>query len=220
MSDPLLALLWLGALGAGVGACVLLHRCGLPSTYARDLLHIGAGSWVLGWPAWERPAWPLAITAAVAVAVLLAPRLPVARPLVGTFTDGDERWGGLVLYTVAYALGTAAAFLHTPAPAALALLSLSLGDGLGGLVGRRFGRLRYRVPGGKTKTLEGSVTVALGAGLAAAIVTSWYQTLPGPDGIPEACAVAAIAEALAPRGTDNLLVPLAVWAWLLLIRWA
>src|SRR5262249_23294196 len=98
-----------------------------------------------------------------------------------------------------------------PVPTAAGLLALALGDGLGGLVGRLWGRHRYRVPWAKTKRLEGTLVVAVFAALGAAIAAQRVG-LPLPAGrLLAAGLAAAVAEALAPRATDNLLVPLAVW---------
>jgi dolichol kinase len=202
-------------LGGGMGVAMLLRAAGMPSTYVRDVLHIGAGVWVLGWPWWQAPAWPIAITAVVAAGTALVPlaarRMAIARRLHEAVTGGDERWSGLVLYTASYALFTAAGLLGDPLPAAAALLALSLGDGIGGAVGRRFGQLHFRAPGGKRKSLEGSLTVGLMAGAGALIAAEALgMTLP----VTDACmagTVAAGAEAAAPRGTDNLLVPVSVW---------
>jgi dolichol kinase len=215
MSDLVLAILWTGALAGGLITVVLARGLGVPTTYVRDLLHVGAGVWILGWPSWHGHAWPIAIVVAVAIAIAVMPALarsrPAARRLVASVSDDDERWSGLVLYTLSFAALTAIGLTRDPLPAAAALLALALGDGVGGAIGRRFGRLGYRAPGGKRKTIEGSLVVALGAaagGLIAARVLA--------RGLPVATAiglgaVAAIAEALAPRGTDNAIVPAAVW---------
>ncbi len=37
--------------------CLWLSRRGLARTYVRDVLHVGAGVWPLGWGAWQSP-WP------------------------------------------------------------------------------------------------------------------------------------------------------------------
>ncbi|MCA9675313.1 MAG: hypothetical protein KC464_09785, partial [Myxococcales bacterium] len=160
MTDLVLTLGWLGGLACGLGGAIVLHRLGLASTYVRDLLHVGAGVWILGWAWWTTPAWPIAITAVVTAGTALVPtaasRWHLAARLHRSVTGGDERWSGLVLYTLAYAALTPVGLCDRPLPAAAGLLALSLGDGVGGAVGRRFGRHHYRAPGGKVKSLEGS----------------------------------------------------------------
>jgi dolichol kinase len=215
MSDVPWGAFWLLVLMGGVGACLVLHRVGLAATYARDLLHVGAGVWVLGWPLWRGRTVPIAIASLTALATACVPIVARRSARVAwmrdAFAGGDERWGGLVLYAVSFATLTAVGLCSQPLPAGAALLALSLGDGLGGAVGRRFGAHRFHVPGGKQKSLEGSVTVALGAFVGISIA-AWR--LGGRLDVRHAVAlavIAALAEALSPRGADNIVVPVAGW---------
>jgi dolichol kinase len=221
MSDGILAVSWLAILAGGLSASVLARRLGLSATHARDLLHVGAGVWVLGWPYWDGLAAPLTIVWAAAAAVALvpvaAPRFEPADRFRRSVSGDDEAFGGLVVYTLAFAvmttLGlTARPFPAAAAPAAAGLLALALGDGLGGLIGRRFGRLRYALPWGKRKSVEGSVAVAGFAALGVMIAAAWLGADVAAWRVPALGLVAALAEALAPRGTDNAVVPVAVWA--------
>lgn len=215
MTDLLLVAAWLAVLVAGLGVCVALHRLGLATTYVRDLLHVGAGVWVLGWPLWRTPLVPIAITTAAMVAIcalpLVSARLPLAARLQSSISDEDERWTGIALYTVAFAWMTPLGLLRTPFPAAAALLALSLGDGIGGAVGRRFGAHTYRFAGAKQKSFEGSAAVAVGAALAIVVAARLFGVAPGALLVAGTALVAALAEALSPRATDNLFVPAIVW---------
>lgn len=215
MSDLALGVGWLVVLAAGLGGCVVVRALGLPATYVRDVLHVGAGVWIVGWPWWDGAALPSAIVATVAVATALMPRLArrshLAARLVRAVTSGDERWTGLVHYTLAYAVFTVVGLTGDPFPAATALLALSLGDGIGGAVGRAFGRHRFRAPGAKRKSLEGSVVVALGGMVAAAVAAALFGQPASAVAVLAIGVVAATVEALAPRGTDNILIPVAVW---------
>lgn len=215
MNDLVASAVWLSVLAGGVGGCLLLRHLGVRTTYVRDLLHIGTGVWVLGWPWWKgviAPALVLGFALAVTASLpLLAPRSSWAALVVDSFASGDERWGGLTLYVVAYAALTSAGLADRAFAAAAALLALSLGDGIGGAVGRRFGTHRFRVPGGKHKTLEGSLAVALAAAAGVAIAAWRFGAHPGVARVAGLGIVAAVAEALAPRGSDNVVVPAAVW---------
>ncbi len=215
MTDALLAIAWVGALGAALATLMLVHRAGLATTYARDLLHVGTGVWVLGWPWWHNAAAPVLITGAAALATAwlpdLARRRPAAARIRDTFAGGDERWSGLCLYTASYAALTWIGLWRAPFAAAAGLLALSLGDGIGGAVGRRFGAHFFRAPGGKQKSLEGSLAVAVAAA-AGVLVASWRFNAPvGASRVALLGAGAAVAEALSPRGTDNVVVPAVVW---------
>lgn len=214
MFDLTLATFWLLVLAGALAAGVVLARRGVPTTYVRDLIHVGAGSWVLGWPYWREPVAPIVLVTLGLLGVLLAPRLatrlPAARALVGSLTGGDERWAGVVLYVVAYAVLTPLGLLVAPFPAAAALLALALGDGLGGLVGRSVGRHGYNVPWGKRKSVEGSLVVAAGAAVAL-LAAGWAHGVSSSVGqVLSFALVAAGVEAVSPRSSDNLLMPAAL----------
>ncbi len=217
MKDLLLAAGWAAALAGGWGGVVLLKGAGVPRTYARDILHVGAGVWVAGWPEWT--GWPVPVliawTAAAALALLpfAASRVRFLRRVVESVSGEDERWTGILTYGGSFAtlttLALAAGFLL---PAAFAAAALSLGDGLGGLVGRRFGRIRYRLPWSKAKTVEGTLAVAVFSAVGIVLAT-WAVSAPLRL-IPSVVlgGVSATAEALAPRAWDNFWVPAAVFA--------
>ena len=216
MSDAVQAVLWMSLLAGALAACVVLRRWGVPTTYVRDLLHIGAGTWVLGWPAWNGWLVPSAITwvaaAATAFVPLLAPRVPATAAFRESVSGGDEVWTGLVLYTVAFAAFTPIGLRGDPFPSAAGLAALCFGDGIGGMIGRRFGRRSFAIPGAKSKSVEGTVAVALASAVAIAAMGAWLGHPVGWTRCLALGAVAAIAEAASPRSSDNALVPLSVFA--------
>ncbi len=222
MGDRLQLLLWIGVLLAGLGGGLLLRRLGLAATHVRDLLHVGAGVWILGWPFWRSwfPPAALAVVSAalLAAAPLLARSFGPMEHLVASMSGGDEEWPAVALYGASFAgltilgLGLDVAF-----PAAGALLALALGDGVGGLVGRRFGRLLYSAPGGKTKSLEGSAAVAVCSALGVVLAAAWLGEHPGALAVAGAGVAASLAEGLSPRATDNAFVPGVVYTFLALV---
>jgi dolichol kinase len=215
MTDVGWLFVWLFVLCLGIGGCILLAHLGVATTYVRDVLHIGTGVWVLGWPLWHRGVAPVSLTLAAVVAISLVPALARSSGWVRHFqhsvSNDSERFGGLVLYTVAYAGLTLSAFTLGPFPAAAGLLALSLGDGVGGAVGRRFGRYRFQVPGAKAKSVEGSLTVLVFAGLGVLIAALRFGLEISFLDVAGLSVGAAAAEAVAPRGSDNILVPALVW---------
>jgi dolichol kinase len=170
--------------------------------------------WVLGWPWWHGSAIAVVIVATVAIGVALVPSLRgihfVAK-IHDAVTNGDERWSGLVLYTIAYAIFTIVGLGGDRFAAGAGLLALSLGDGIGGAVGRVLGEHHYRAPGGKQKSIEGSLVVACGALAGALLAAILFHAPVGIAGALVLGIVAALTEAFSPRGTDNLLVPTAVF---------
>lgn len=216
MSDLMLAGMWMTILAGGLGACMALHALGLATTYVRDLLHVSAGVWIFGWPYWAGPQVPVIITLLAVLAVIAVPlvaaRIGLARRLRDAVSDGDELWDGLVVYVASYSALTTLGLTTAAFPAAAGLLALSLGDGLGGAVGRRFGRHRFRTPWGKRKSLEGAAAVAIAAAAGVLIAARLFDHPVSPALAVGLGVLAAAVEALSPRSTDNLLVPAAVWA--------
>ena len=220
MNDGLRVLVWSAVFAGGLGACLWLAARGLPRTYVRDVLHVGAGVWPLGWGAWQSPWPPIAVASAgfllLAAIPILARWSGPARNLERAVSGEGEAWSGLALYGLSAAGFTAVGLLGgSPFPAAAALFALALGDGIGGLVGRVWGRHRYRVPWAKAKSVEGSVAVACFAAVGTAIAAARFGVPLSPVLLLATGLAAAVAEAMAPRATDNVLVPLAVWlvAW-------
>jgi len=123
----------------------------------------------------------------------------------------DEHWSGLTIYTISYTALTAIGLLWNPFAAAVGLLALALGDGIGGAVGRRFGRHCFTAPGGKTKSLEGSVAVALASAMGVAIAAWRFDQAIASLAVAGIGVGAAVAEALSPRGLDNAIVPAVGW---------
>lgn len=219
MSDAALFAAWSALVAAALVGGALLARRGVPPPLLRDALHIGAGVWVFGWPAWDGRVLPVllpwAALALLAALPLLTASLPALDRVVRSVTTRQESWSGLVLYALAFALLTTVAFVAPPAgdAAAAGLLALAWGDGVGGLVGRRWGRRGYRLPWGKRKSWIGSATVAAGAALGVVAWAGWSGAEASPALLLGSGLLAAAAEALSPAGSDNLAVPALVFAW-------
>ncbi|MCY7285619.1 MAG: phosphatidate cytidylyltransferase, partial [Cyanobacteria bacterium CAN_BIN43] len=99
--------------------------------------------------------------------------------------------------------------VNRPEFGVLGILVMTWGDGLAGLVGKRFGRHRYQL-WGMEKSWEGSLTMAIVATLVSAlilsnIVDSTVQliTIAFTVGI-----LSAVLEAFSNLGIDNLTVPI------------
>lgn len=215
MTDAAQAALWLGVLCLGWVFCIAIRRLGVPTTHVRDVLHVGAGVWPLGWPFWHSAIAPTCIASGAVLGLLcvpvLASRSPALAKLQLSVSDQDERWSGLVFYAASFAVLTWVGMRGGFFPAATALLALALGDGIGGAVGRRFGRHFFAAPGGKRKSLEGSLAVAAFSSAGALIAAHLFGAQIGPASWLLIGMTAAIAEAASPRAADNVVVPGLVW---------
>lgn len=190
---------------------------------ARKLVHILTGGIVFFWWSFDSAAVMAGLAALPFVPLLLlaTPRSPVAflrkSPLGQRSSEGHPY--GLVLYAISWTMIAYLLFDDLFA-ASIAIAAMSFGDGMGELVGRRYGKIHY-LP---RRTFEGSLAVFL-ATLVSILVISWFYfgLIDYPGGTqPEllvlfAFAVAgfvAFLEAVTPGAVDNLVLPLLVAGWL------
>lgn len=212
----------LGLLGVyGYVACVIVlsHLLRNRLHNARKLVHILTGGIVFFWWSFDTP-WVMAGLAAlpfVPILLLMTPISPVKRlreSSLGKISAGGHAYG-LVMYAISWTI--IAFFLFDDLFAAsIAIAAMSFGDGMGELVGRRYGKREY-VP---NRTVEGSLAV-LCVTLIAIIVIGWfYFSVIGytggsqPFSLPVfALGIAGLVtmlEAVTPGKVDNLVIPLVV----------
>jgi phytol kinase len=213
-----------------IAAAEALHRAiGVAQDLTRKLVHVGAGMWVFGALAlFDGWLWGVLPFATFIAGNYLFYRYRVFRAM-----DSLDSTPGTVYFAIAVTL--LFGLLWRPAGpvdrahvAAAGVMALTWGDALAALIGQRVGRHRYRVWGG-ARSWEGSAAMFLAAGAAMFLTLA---LLPGSPLAPNAPAVglgralvaallgsgaATLAEAVSPRGTDNLSVPLVAAASVLLI---
>lgn len=204
-------------------------RLGWRQGVTRKIIHIGAGMWVWGLVAlFDHWTWGV-----VPFATFIVLNYLFWRKQTFSTMDSERSSPGTVYFAISITLlllllwrtggGT-----DRVAVALAAIMAMTWGDALASLVGMRWGRRKYTF-WGHTRSLEGSAAMAA-ASLAAVAAT--LGLVPGsalsPTGVPlawggllatsvVATAVATGAEAVSPAGTDNLTVPLATAAVLLLL---
>jgi phytol kinase len=182
----------------------------------RKLAHVGAGGIACCAPLLVATHWAmLFLTGSFALFLLATRRLG----LLGSLHPHGRAGAGDLVYPA----GLYAAFVLADGDALLFQLSvlvLALADPAAAVVGRRFGRLRYRLAG-VTRSLEGSLSFAATAFAVTALALLASGRLGAAAALLCASAVAAIVaplEAASPPGLDNLAVPvgtlLVVSAWL------
>lgn len=200
-----IAALWLALVGlTAIGVDRLVPE---GSELVRKVVHIGTGNIVLlAW--WMKiPAW-IGVSAGVFFAIVtlasyrfqLLPRIDnVGRKSFGTFFYAVS-----IAVLVGWFWG-----VNRPEFGVLGILVMTWGDGLAGLVGKRFGRHRYQL-WGMEKSWEGSLTMAIVATLVSGIIlinvvgsTVQLITIAFTVGI-----LSAVLEAFSNLGIDNLTVPI------------
>jgi len=153
----------------------------------------------------------------VPLLLLATPKSPVGflrRSILGARSSEGHAYG-LVMYAISWTVIAYLLFGDLVA-ASIAIVAMSFGDGMGELVGRRFGRLRYM----PRRTLEGSLAVFFATMLGIIVINWFYFGVVGYAGgtapellYPFALAVAgfvAFLEAVTPGSVDNLVIPLVV----------
>lgn len=171
---------------------------------SRKLVHMTVGSFVAFWPyflGWSQILW---LSVAFLIVVVTSKMLHVFPAI----HQVSRRTWGEVFFAVV--VGAITLVTHNKAIYAVAILHMSLADGLAAIVGTRFGgRYRYKVLGA-TKSLAGTVTFMLTSLL---IVTVFELTAGGTFNDAELAMVpiaAALIENFGVLGLDNLLVPVLV----------
>jgi len=121
-------------------------------------------------------------------------------------SDAGNEWG-LVYYCFMFTV-LAALFFKSPVIVAVGMLPLAYGDGLGAVIGRKFGRHPYRII--DKKSVEGSLAVFLGTALALVAGMVFYG-IPLYDALWKSAAIGIaimVVEGVAPKGLDNLAIPI------------
>ncbi len=175
----------------------------LHSEVTRKFVHMSVGTFVASWPFYFKW-WEIGL---VGLAFLLVVTLSIQYNIFHSIHSVNRRSFGEILFAVAIGL---LAFLDgSPWIFAVAMLHLSLADGLAAIVGTLYGkRSRYTIFG-YTKSWLGTATffvVSLG------IVSAYFAVTHHVDW-PLLVAVpllATLVENFAVFGTDNLFVPLMV----------
>ena len=217
------------ATGLILVAEALRRAFGAPQELTRKLVHIGAGMWVFGVLALFET-WQIGI---LPFATFILVNYLFYRYRLFSAMDAADSPPGTVYFALALTLlfgllwRPAGPLDHAPIAVAGAM-ALTWGDALAALVGRRWGRHRYRL-GASGRSWEGSAVMFA----ASAVVMFLALTLlPGSSLSPYAMPIgtgrallaallgagaAALAEAASPRGMDNLSVPLVAAGVVLLI---
>ena len=196
----------------------------------RKFIHIMVGNIVFIWWIFDT-SYVMAFLAAapfIPLLILASPHSSVKKlkqSFIGTAT-GEGHDYGLVYYAISWTLLAFFLFDHRMI-ASIAIVSMAYGDGMGGLIGKRFGKLRIL----GTKTLEGTSAVLFATMISSLTVMLFYQYLSNTGflftplvvlgtavvmSLILGCIVAFV-ELITPGAIDNLVIPMSVAGILLLV---
>ncbi|CAN5411763.1 SEC59/DGK1/VTE5 family protein [soil metagenome] len=168
---------------------------------SRKFVHISVGTLVALWPlllSWKQIEL---LSLAFVVGVIVSRQFNIFKAI-----HAVERptWGELYFGA---SVGLIAITTHEPAIYAVALLHMSLADGLAAVIGHAYGRKSvYRVFGAR-KSGVGTLTFLV-VSLAILTVFSVQQGISLGIWLPLLACSAALLENIAVRGLDNLVIPL------------
>ncbi len=200
---------------------------GFPQDVSRKIVHVAAGSWVIFWPLFC--AKDLSYVLNIAVAVLWT-ILFIVKGLTASSEDyavktmtrsGDpkELLRGPLFFTLVMEVLGVFFFMNYAAVVTMAILGW--GDGLAPLIGKYYGRRKYKLLG-REKTIEGSLGMFLFGFLGSLILVFVVQPIGMPQSIESlilsiliACLIGTIVEAISPADIDNILIPIATMIYLL-----
>lgn len=209
--DLIFLLIWLIWGGFGFILLIKLYKKGVSVTYIRDLLHLGSGSWVLGFPLWNSAIIPIILTVGALLGITLLPYTTFKKALSGV-TNHQERFSGIWLYVLSFTLITTISFLlNDRYQGAIALGILAAGDGMGGLIGKKFGKKQFKLPWVKAKSYIGTATVMGMSLMVLLILTPIFNHSYTPSILVIIPIFSGIIEALSPRGTDNFFLPVMIF---------
>jgi phytol kinase len=191
------------------------RRLALSAELSRKLFHIGGGLSTLAFPWLFHSPWPVLALAPVTIGAFLALK----------YLRGLRRGLGNVLYGVSrrslgevyMPLSLTLVWLLSGGKAlwfCIPTLALTLADPAAALVGMRYGRNRYAGVDG-AKSLEGSCACGFVAAGCVATPMLAFGAASAPHALALALTVSLIvtlAEAVAWRGLDNLLIPLVAYS--------
>ena len=190
---------------------ILWRRHGFDPEYTRKFIHITVGSFVAFWPLFLTRQAILGLSIAFVLVVIASHYFDFFKAIRSV---QRPTWGEVFF---AAAVGILAYVAHGGWIYMVALLHMSLADGLAALIGIKFGRRTRYYVFGHPKSVVGTMTFII---ISFVIFGGYYLFTPNPFSwwfVPISLS-AAIIENLAIRGVDNLLVPLLVAVALNAIR--
>lgn len=180
------------------------YHAGVPNFISRKIVHILSAVVAALMPSMISIQLALGFSAIFAVFLIFARKM---RWLDGIFNQNEEALGA-ILFPVGIIIAAITFWDFNPIIFQFACLTLGFSDGLAGILGRTFGKIKYQIS--TEKTVEGSL-VFFTTSLSIALGLLAYHGIPiTPERILKALAVSLIltvSEAVFANGWDNIAVP-------------
>ena len=200
----------------------------ISSSVSRKIVHIGAASWLLFWPLYssheDGPYWRLNVFVPVAKGLELFVKGAIWRDPNDKDVRSMSRSGNpveLLLgpFQFTGVMTVVGLFFFRQNVGCLIMAAVGVGDGVAPIVGRRFGRNKYRSPlvpkNADVKSVEGSIGVCVGTLLSYyvfALVVVPSEPLIPVSTVCQYALVAAMVEGLSPSNIDNIAIPVAIYS--------
>jgi dolichol kinase len=194
---------------------------------SRKFLHAMIGNLPFIMPFFTDNIYPFLVASPFIIVTFLAsPFNPVSsiQKKMNDLADitGEGHHTGLILYAVSYSV-LALLYGVTPYVMASGIFPMAYGDSTAALIGTKLGRHKYRIF--EEKSLEGSLGMFLGSLVSLLVGMFYFSMLYGftfqSQIIPTllVAIVVTVAEAVSPKGLDNIAVPfLGVFTFLVMGR--
>ncbi len=188
---------------------------GFPQDISRKIVHMWAGGLVIFWFFYTTPAGKYIFMGTPAVWVLLLIFTALTKdendPTVRSMTrtgNPKELLLGVLFFPLMLIILTFLGYRTFAGVAAIA--SVGFGDGIAPIIGKYWGKHRYKLLG-RTKSVEGSIGVFAATFLASLLLGAlFFSSFPILKSLLAAL-VATILEAISPIDVDNFIVPIGVW---------
>lgn len=194
---------------------VAVHKLPLTAEASRKTIHVGMGMICLSFPWLFTETWRVDLLAILAVSTLLFIRW--RKLAFGKVLHRIERLSfGELLFPVGVAIvfRLSKGDLTTYLPS---IAVLTFADTAGAIIGQRFGKNPYRTNAGQ-KSVEGSLAVFVVSFVIVLVSGISRDPLTATLIAVVVSLVATMAEGVLAAGTDNLVLPIAVFALIFLLR--
>ena len=202
------------AIFAMLGLSAVLKNRGLSGEACRKMVHILVSNWIILALVFHQAIWAVLV---VPASFVVLNYLSYRNGMFKGIERGEDDTPGTVWYAVSlFVLSLLGWSLGMPWIAACGILAMGYGDGFAALVGTRRGNRHFPAPCQK-KTIEGSGTVFLFAGLSIGLVCAVFAPEIALAAAFSGGMIAMAVELYSPRGIDNLTLPVSISLMVLLM---